>query len=172
MKYLLLLFLLPALLYSQDNKSTSTLRFHHLGAALGSAQGENNSGLISGGLEVAAAMNKHIVKLSYLGGAEVDFPGGNSVGDFREWSLLYGREFSLNNWLSFDPYAGLGLFGVRVPKKEDPSKTNMENSLGIPLEGNIRFAVWEHFSFGGRVRHNFNSDMDVTYFGGFLQYRF
>lgn len=172
MKYLLILFLLPTVLFSQDNNSTSTIRFHHLSATFGSGQGEDDIDLLGGGLEFAVAMNQHILKLSYLGGAQVDFPGGNSVGDFREWSLLYGREFSLNDWLSFDPYAGLGLFGVRVPKIEDPSKTNMENSLGIPLEGNIRFAVWEHFSFGGRVRHNFNSDMDVTYFGGFLQYRF
>lgn len=172
MKYVFFILLFPCLLMGQEATTQSNFRFHHIGATLGTGIPDEGDNLLTGGIEVAGAFSANILKLSYIGGAEVDFPGGNSVGDFREWSLLYGREFSLNDWLSFDPYAGLGIFGVRDPKEEAPDKTNMENSLGIPIEGNLRFHFLETVSFGIRGRHNFNSDKDISFFGGFLQYRF
>ena len=172
MRHCILLLLFPCLLFSQENENPTRLKFHSLGATLGSSIPEKGDNLLTGGLELAASMGANIVKLAYLGGASVDFPGGNSVGDFREWSLLYGREFALNNWLSFDPYAGIGVFGLRVPKEENPDKTDVDNYLGIPIEGNLRLNFLESVSFGFRGRHNFNSENGVTYLGGFLQYRF
>ena len=172
MKHFLFLFLFPIVLFSQENDPSNGLRIHHLELTIGSGQGENANSLLCGGLELAAAHARNIFKVVYVGGVDTNLPGGNSIGDFREWSLLYGREFNLNHWLSFDPYAGIGLFGLRIPKQTDPSKTKMENSLGIPLEGNLRFSPWEHISLGVKIRHNFNSERDITFYGGFLQYRF
>jgi len=172
MKHCIFLLLFPCLLISQDYNNPSSFKFHYIGTTLGSSIPVEGDNLLTGGLELATSFGSHILKVAYLGGAEVDFPSGNSVGDFREWSLLYGREFRLNEWLSFDPYAGAGIFGVRVPNESDPDKTKMNNHLGIPVEGNLRLNFLKKVAFGIRGRHTFNSENGITYLGGFLQYRF
>ena len=78
-------------------------------------------------------------------------------------NLLYGREFELLEWLSIDPYAGIGLIRFSHGHEND-------RDLGIPILAKIRFKTGKIFSLGFKLQTNINSIQNLYSLGLVLQW--
>lgn len=169
----MLLLMLPVILWGQEDGGNTGLRFHHIGFMLGGALVEEvpfGDDTVNFEFELSAAINEHIFKGSVMIGTLSNLFDG--IGNYNEYNLLYGRELQLNEHIYFDAYGGVGYFQFLNYDVTENDRTKLDQTIGIPLEACLRFPIWNWFSIGAKVHHNFNSIAQATAIGLQLQYRF
>lgn len=90
---------------------------------------------------------------------------------YLDLGALYGREWSLLNWLYAEGYVGASFFAKIVnTKKTDESGKDRQvetytSTIGIPLHAQLRFQLSERFSLGLQYHGNINHLNIVNSFG-------
>lgn len=170
-RHFMIIFLLPILLWGQENES-SKLRFHHASVTVGGGFIQDYENTFNVGLAAGVAIQQHIIKASLFSGTEIDLFSGSSAGDYLEYNLHYGREFQIESWMYIDGYVGVGYFGLRVPTSDGSGNTEFDSTIGFPVEATLRFPIAHWFSIGAQLHHNFNSVAMATGLGIEFQFRF
>lgn len=99
--------------YSQNNKNR--IHLHSVATGFGGfyiSKSKADGGGVSFTLNGTLEINKNLVSLSYLTGAEIGIVG-SSTYSFNELSIAYGRELQLANWISLEGFAGIGRYSTK-----------------------------------------------------------
>lgn len=173
MKQLLLILLIPTMLWGQEEESSRSLQFSHIGVSVGSGMVEDSENTLYGSLEIGVHVQHHFFKASFIsGGPTRTFWDTEPYGNFIEVNALYGREFELQSWLLLDAYAGIGYFSFGEKNPDGSRYTLDKNSVGFPIEGTLSTPIWKWLRLGFRAHHNFNAFRNVTTVGGVLNFYF
>ncbi|MBC8753431.1 hypothetical protein H2O64_02030 [Kordia sp. YSTF-M3] len=116
--------------------------------------------------------SKNIYTLSGYAGTELTFPFDNKTSEdsFQDYSLLWGREVKIENWLRLEGHAGLGYFLFKTEHFNDEIEDEKKTTIGVPLLSKLKFMLGNHFSIGIQFRANINSAKIVRGGGIFFQY--
>jgi len=173
----LLLFLLFSFVsFGQDNEDNDKLppklEFHSVSfSPLDFYITDQTEGL-SIKLDLAIKKERHIFKLQ--GSFGLDFAtisqGSSKPENFYELNLLYGREISINNWLYYDVFGGVGLF--IATEYNDQSFKTQSSTVGIPIQNRLRFQTKSKFGAGLQFQINLNSLKTIYSPGFFIQLKF
>ncbi|MFK2820466.1 hypothetical protein U0L90_10090 [Flavobacteriaceae sp. LMIT009] len=113
--------------------------------------------------DLAFSLNESLFSISATYGEESGIFSGSA--NFKQISLLYGREFELNEWLFFETHTGGGMFFYN-----STDLTKGVSELAIPLVGKLRFKTGNKFSIGLRLSYIFNSFNNLYSAGLSLQW--
>jgi len=173
MKKLFLFLLIPLTFLGQETSNDGSLQFHHLGFLVGPGIVSDSDNTLTFNFEAVMNLDKHLFKGAWVnGGPTRTFWDSEPYGNFTEINLLYGREFSISEEFSADVYAGAGYFLFGKPDPYGSRYTINESSIGFPIEGSLKYRIWDWLRLGFQAHHNFNSVKNVTVFGGILDFRF
>jgi hypothetical protein len=107
--------------------------------------------------DLTTSLDKNLISVSYLTGAEIGIIGGSNY-QFHEYSLLYGRELKVANWLRFEGFAGLGYYHQQTDYL-NPDYENVPEgkSVSFPLRINTKFYFSKKFGMGFNTNYSINS---------------
>lgn len=154
--YIVLIFTLFVNLISAQEENK--FRFHSLDIGFGSfsINKENTEG---GGATflgcLTTAYHKNLIEFSVIYGAEIDIIGAPDY-EFNNLSVLYGREIKLNNWFSFETFAGFGYFSQTNQNAFLFNESKNESSLSYPLKLNTKFYLNKKFALGVNAMYIIN----------------
>ncbi|MCF6307570.1 MAG: hypothetical protein L3J09_06420 [Flavobacteriaceae bacterium] len=190
-KITFLLFFTSLLVTAQEENTK--IKLHSFSVTPLNVYVNSNAGGISLGADLVIKKDKHLVKLTLLGGGEINIStlGPSRAESFYEIDLLYGREIRLKKRLFLDIYGGIGYFNqvISTPEKIPGSgssssgfggfsfgtseyENNIENNItiGLPLQSRIRFQTGRRFSVGLQLHANLNLHRSIYNIGPFLQW--
>jgi len=173
--YLSLLFLIINFSsFSQNNKAeskpASKLELHSVSISPIDIYFDDHTGGISLKLDFTLNKDRHIFKLQGVVNQEfkMNLLGETSSPEsLYEINLLYGREFSLNKWLYYDVFGGVGFFNIS--NFDDKNKGN--TTIGFPIQNRLRFQTKGKFGGGLQFQVNLNSLNTIYSPGIFFQLR-
>lgn len=102
--------------------------------------------------------------------SSIPFNSKLTEDSFQEFSLLWGREVKIDNWLRLEGHAGLGYFSFKRENFKAEVANEKNTTIGFPLVSKLKFMTGNHFSIGIQFRANINSAKILTGGGIFLQY--
>jgi hypothetical protein len=132
---LLILLLSTSYLISQNSKNTTTISL-----GLGPYTSERFQGILSVNLSLKLYQNNTIYGFNIESGSQI----GIKPDSYFTLNLLFGRDFSLLNFINFQIISGIGYYTL------SESVDNIENqidTLNIPLKGNLIFNFYRNTIF-------------------------
>ena len=122
---------------SQHTYCQNKIRLHSVATGFGGFyinKAQTEGGGISFTLNGTLEINKNLVNLSYLTGAEIGIID-SSTYNFNELSIAYGKELQLANWFSFEGFVGIGNY------RQNSNYNNLYsgNSISFPVKLNTKF---------------------------------
>lgn len=111
-------------------------------------------------IDFTYALSNNLFSFSASYGGETGVFSGSA--NYKQMSLLYGREFVLEDWFLVETHLGGGMFFY--------GSSDLEGNISefaVPLVGKVRFKTGERFSIGLRFTYIFNSFSNL-YSGGLL----
>jgi len=164
----ILFFIIANIFWSYSQERDNKIRLHSIAAGFGgfylkksNSEGGGATFVVNGALE----MNKNLLKLSYLTGAEIGVVG-SSTYNFNELSLTYGREFKFVDWLGVETFAGIGNYN----QNSKISAIKNGNSMSFPLLLNCKFYFSNNIGIGlnnsysiNQINNNFSTNLILHY---------
>lgn len=170
------LFTLGNCVFSQEDIKDDKFSIHAfsivpIGGELGYNYTEAGSAY-SFSADISFCYKKNIFALSGAHSPNYDLFWGSSSFNSTQVNLLYGREFELLDWLSIDPYAGIGF--IRFSGDYDTGFDYVHENvteLGIPILAKIRFKTGKIFSLGFKLQTTINPISTLYSLGLILQWQ-
>ncbi len=157
---------------AQEENTGNTFEYHSFSfSPIGFFSDGNVEGLVFNTDLSFAYKEKHLVSLalSYATETGVVFEEFNDI--LKQYNLLYGREFKMNETVYIDVHAGLGYFSYES-EDIDRNRQGVEKNetIGLPLLVKIRFKTGARFSLGLQIQSNINSANSMIGAGIVLQW--
>jgi len=166
---LIIILLVKFVSFGQDNnKPISKLEFHSVSFSILDFYITNKTGGVSFKADVSFDKDVHIIKFQALTSVEYQI-FASYLEIISELNLYYGREFSLNNWLYYDIYGGLGFFKINNLYNINNNKST---TIGFPIQNRLRLQTKKKFGGGFQFQVNLNTLRIVYSPGFFLQWTF
>ena len=158
--YLLSILLIPFTTLKSQNK----LQYKNIDVGFGAFSvllkndiHENESGGLTFNVNNEFVINKNLISLNFISGGGVGSGYVSIGGDFSFYKVdaLYGREFVVSKWLSFDANAGIGYY----QQKGNLYFTDIEfrdSTINFPIKVSMIFLSNNRIGFG------FNANYDIN----------
>lgn len=167
--YILVLLLVSFLSFGQENQEK--LKFHSNSFALNFYSGNNATGFMVN-LDAAVKKGPHIFKAFAMTAAELEVLSSYN-DNYYSFDLLYGREFSQNQGIAFDLFAGIGYYHFKTRNPDVDKRGYLsKKTIGFPLQGRLRFRDGKIFNLGIQFHANINNASSIISFGPFFQWNF
>jgi hypothetical protein len=168
-----ILFLWSNVAFSQiSNKNNLELK--SLSTGFGVCAGELNDGGIDFYIDATTAIKKNLLSVSLVAGGELQLNlGGSNVPkrDFKEFDVLYGREFKIYRFFKIETHIGLAIFNEVYRNGSTNFKDVSETVIGLPIKVKFLFYTSNHFALGFNPNATINS-VDTIYSGNLIfQYK-
>ena len=152
------------------NAQDSKMKLHAINVGLGNFHFQkdvNGHDGVSFITDLTISLNKNLISVSYLGGSSTRLLEGPAY-TFKEFCLLYGREWKALNWLRFEGFAGLGNFNQN---SKDPNIGD-DSTFSFPLRVNTKFYFTKKFGMGFNTNYSINSINNTFSTNLIFHYRF
>jgi len=161
-------------LFSQEETDTDTnsFKYHSFSfSPLGLFNDGNIGGLVFNTDLSFVYKEKHLVSLAVSFASETEILFEEFNDQLKQYNLLYGREFKMNDTVFIDLHAGLGYFSYES-EDVDRNRQGVEQkeTIGLPLLVKFRFKTGARFSLGLQVQSNINSVNSMIGAGIVLQW--
>jgi len=165
MKKIIILLLLCTIsnkmLSQEESKS---IKLHSIDLGFGGFSNKNYGG-IDFYSNVALKSKANLFSISFITGGELNILGGLSA-NYKEYDLMYGKEFKIAKWISFEGFGGIGYFNQNSNKILIPD----ENAISFPVKINTKFYISKHFGLGintnysiNKINNNFSANFIIHY---------
>ncbi len=159
--------------YGQDDEekgtSVSTLKFQSISFSPLDFYLTNETGGISPKIDITLNKELHLFKLQFTFEYEYAIFLSNPEVSYQ-FNFLYGRSLSINSWLYYDVFGGIGLF--IATEYNDQSFKTRSSTVGIPIQNRLRFQTKGKFGAGLQFQINLNSLKTIYSPGFFIQLKF
>lgn len=139
------LVLLPVKNFSQNLKK-ETYGFKSLSTGIGICSGQKNDGGLNFYIDLTTEYKKNLFSLSFSTGAEFNL--FDASRDYKEFDLLYGREFKLADFFVIEAYTGIGIFNESYKDYSSDFKKMSESTIALPIKIKMLFYVSKNFALG------------------------
>ncbi len=158
-------------------ESAAKLKFHSADLGFGIFQ-LKKSGVVGGGagmmVNAAFSLDKNLIAASFLTGSEIGIIR-SSAYNFREFCLLYGREWRAAKWFAVEGFAGVGYYNQNgdIAYEDIPDYTEeSRNAVSFPLRVNAKFYFNQKIGLGFNTNYSINSINNNLSINGTIHYRF
>lgn len=143
---------------SRAQESSGKLKFHAANVGFGfyTIDRLNNDGGLSFITDATFSIDKNLISASCAFGSEFVLFGEVSY-DFKETSLLYGREWKPADWFALEGFAGIGYYIVEYSNYKTNYETIKDNAVSFPLRLNAKFYFNQHFGMGLCSNYSINN---------------
>jgi hypothetical protein len=155
----------------------SRLKFHSTDLGFGIFLLKKD-GVVGGGaglmVNAAVSLDKNLIAASFLTGSEIGIIR-SSAYDFREFCLLYGREWRAAKWFAVEGFAGVGYYNQNgdINYADIPNYTEeSRNAVSFPLRLNAKFYFNQKIGLGFNTNYSINSINNNLSINATLHYRF
>ncbi len=168
--YILFIILLcPWSHFGQENQQR--FKFHSTSLSPNFYSGNNATGFMVN-LDLAFAIDGHILKASVMAAAEVDI-WTSYQDNYYSYDFMYGREFMAGRSIAIDLFGGVGYLHFKTRNPDTRQKGYVdEKTLGFPLQGRLRFRHGKVFNLGVQIHSNVNGASSIIAVGPFFQWSF
>jgi hypothetical protein len=167
------LFLVSTYMFSQNN-GENKLEFKSISAGFGVCAGDINDGGMNFYIDATTGLKKNLFSVTLVAGGELQLGLGGSntpKRDFKEFDLLYGREFKVYRFFRIETHSGLAVFNEVYRNGSTNYKEVSETVIGLPIRIKFLFYTSNHFALGFNPNAIINS-VDTIYSGNLIfQYK-
>lgn len=163
------LFLILQLVSAQDKE----LEFHavSIGGGIIGSSSETSVGGVNATIDLSLIYNKSIFSV-YANIGEELLLFKTADEEYRELSLLYGREYELTKNFFAEGHVGVGYFSHTLKVGSTNFEEKRTTTVGFPIRGKLVYYIIGGFGLG--INGNINLNAEVTTYSGnlILQYKF
>ena len=159
-------------IFANGQENSGKFKLHALNAGFGlyGADTRNDDGGVSFVADATFSINKNLISVSYLTGAEISL--FDEKFEFKEPALMYGRDWKPKKWFALEGFAGIGNYSVRYRNGDTGFEDVTDNAISFPLRLNTKFYFNEHFGMGVNTNYSINSLANTLSTNILFHYRF